>query len=134
MPYNIAKSIPEFSDGHYHLDEYKHRLGPGSLTLVAHYKEALVDLKAGYPRGEKGTFYSWMGGVLPNYRRKGIAQRLAEEQEQWAKDQGYSHIWFKTRNRNRAMIIFALNNRFAITDVQPQKKVQDYRILMKKRI
>ena len=130
--HNAAKSIPEFSDGRYHLDEYTNRLGAGSLILVAHYQGTLAGFKAGYPSGEMGSFYSWMGGVLPDYRRKGIAQRLAKEQEQWAKDKGHSHIWFKTRNSNRAMIIFALKNGFSITEVQPKQRMQDYRILMKK--
>ena len=130
--YSVAKNIPEFSDGHYGLDEYKKRLGSDSLILIAHYQGTPAGFKAGYPRGKAGSFYSWMGGVLPNFRRKGIAQKLAINQEAWAKDQGYTSIWFKTRNRNRTMIIFALNNGFDIIQVEPKDQVLDHRILMEK--
>jgi GNAT superfamily N-acetyltransferase len=59
-----------------------------------------------------GNFYFWPGGVLPEYRRLGIASTLAQEQEDWAKQQGYSPVFFKTRNRRKAMLIFALKNGF----------------------
>ena len=130
--YTVANRIPEFSHGHYHLDEYQKRLGDDSHILVGYYHGTPAGFKVGYPRGAKGSFYSWMGGVLPDYRRSGLARALAEKQETWAKDQGYSEIWFKTRNRNRAMIIFALNNGFSITEVQPRQDLMDHRILMKK--
>ena len=130
--YNVANRIPEFSQGHYSLKEYEKRLGIGSYILVGYCGGIPAGFKVGYPRGAEGSFYSWMGGVLPDYRRSGLAQKLADQQEHWAKAQGYTEIWFKTRNRNRAMIIFALNNGFSITEVQPKQHIMDHRILMKK--
>ena len=61
--------------------------------------------KVGYER--ENYFYSWMGAVLPAYRRLGIAQKLADQQEKWAKSAGYTTIRFKTRNHHKGMFIFA---------------------------
>jgi predicted GNAT superfamily acetyltransferase len=80
--------IPEFSEGQYGLTEFQQRLGPESLVLIAFDQMKPVGFKAGYTRGPSGSFYSWMGGVLPAFRRQGIARALARQQEKWAKDQG----------------------------------------------
>ncbi|MBK7940001.1 MAG: GNAT family N-acetyltransferase [Lewinellaceae bacterium] len=29
------------------------------------------------------TFYSWLGGVLPEYRRQGVATQLMQHQHDW---------------------------------------------------
>ena len=132
--FQLGLAVPEFSDQYYKLEEYHRRLGPGSLVLIAYFENQPVGFKAGYPRGGDHSFYSWMGGVIPEFRRKGVAQLLATEQEDWAKQQGYSQVWFKTRNQHKAMIMFGLNNGFYITDVQLRNQVSDHRIIMHKRL
>jgi len=132
--YQLSQAIPEFSNGLYGSEEYKKRLGSGSLVLIASYQQQPVGFKAGYPRGDSGRFYSWMGAVLPDFRRRGVARILAEAQESWAKDQGYQTIWFKSRNRNRAMIMFALSRDFLITGVQQKGHPKEYRVIMEKEL
>jgi len=78
--YKVAVNIPEFTRPHYGLPEYQKRLGTGSLVLVAYHKGEPVGFKAGYARGPQGHFYSWMGGILPLFRRQGLAVELAEKQ------------------------------------------------------
>ena len=130
--YRLTQDIPEFNNPVYEISEYQQRLGKDSLILIGYSEGSPIAFKAGYPRGQKGYFYSWLGGVLPEYRRQGIAKALAVEQEEWVKKKNFSHLWFKTRNRNRAMIHFAINNGFAITQVQPKGQVEDYRIILEK--
>lgn len=125
----LSRQIPEFQNPHA-AEEYEKRLaGRRHLILIAYEKDSPVGFKVGYER-TPDTFYSWMGGVLPTHRRLGIAQRLAETQETWAKEQGFSAIQFKTWNKHRAMLLFAIGRGFSILGVEPQEQLEDYRILL----
>ena len=126
--------IPEFKDA-YAVDEYSKRLSQNEhLILLAYADEGeAVGCKVGY-RLNESCFYSWMGGVLPDWRRHGVAERLAEEQEAWAKERGYQRIRFKTRNSCRAMLHFALNRGFHIIGVEPREQLPDYRIWLEKEL
>ncbi len=127
----LSKQIPSFYHP-YAAEEYERRLRTvPHLILVAYEAEKAVGFKVGYER-EKGSFYSWMGGVLPTHHRQGIARKLAEAQERWAKAQGYPFITFKTLNRHRAMLHFALNNGFNITAVDAREEIGEYRIWLRK--
>lgn len=69
----VHEQIPEFP-GKASLDFYterlKHRL---HLALVAEKSGELLGFKVGYESDTPDTFYSWMGGVRPEFRGKGIA-------------------------------------------------------------
>ena len=75
-----------------------------------------------------------MGGVRPEFRRNAIAMALAEEQERWAKAQGFTTVFFKTRNRFPGMIQFGIQRGFKIVDLHPKGGVDDYRIVMHKEL
>lgn len=123
--------IPEFKDS-YSISEYEKRLsGTAQLVLMAYVNGEAAGCKAGYALSP-GCFYSWMGAVLPQWRRHGIAEKLAEKQEQWARAQAYQTIRFKTRNSCRAMLQFALGRGFNIIGVEPKEAVHDYRIWLEK--
>lgn len=102
------------------------------LILIAEVDGVQVGFKVGYQRDSAHTFYSWMGGVLDSHRRKGIATKLADAQELWAKNQDYLKIYFKTRNKLSKMIHFGLNRGFMIVDLIKKGKIEDYRIVMEK--
>ena len=130
----VHERIPEFP-GKASLDFYterlKHRL---HLALVAEKGGELLGFKVGYQSDKPDTFYSWMGGVRPEFRGKGIATSLAEEQERWAKAQGFTSVFFKTRNRFPEMIQFGVKREFKIVDLHPKGGVEDYRIVMHKEL
>lgn len=131
----ITTRIPEFNSPHgYH--EYESRLrGRKCLLLGAFHQDQCIGFKVGYDRHSNGSFYSWMGGVLPPFRKHSVAKRLAAFQEAWAMRNGYDRIIFKTRNRHKAMLIFALSNGFHITDVQRDGyTIDEYRIILQKKL
>ncbi|GAB3521183.1 GNAT family N-acetyltransferase [Emticicia fontis] len=131
----ISRQIPEFSDGIYDEKVYESRLlNTKSLILVALNGSTLVGFKVGYQRDNDGSFYNWMGGVLPDYRKLQIAQKLADAQELWAAKEGFSAIVLKTRNRFRGMLIFAIKNGFCIKAVEQKEKIEDYRIILRKKL
>ena len=130
----FLSGIPEFKDA-YPLGEYQKRLEQNEhLILLAYTEDGVAcGCKVGY-RLSSSSFYSWMGGVMPQWRRHGVAELLAVAQESWAQEQGYERIRFKTRNSCRAMLHFALNRGFHIVGVEPRDQLPDYRIWLEKEL
>jgi ribosomal protein S18 acetylase RimI-like enzyme len=122
----VSKAIPSF-EAPPERAEYKKRLpGAPHLISVAYEAAKAIGFKVGYQRSV--YFYSWMGGVLPNFRRLGIAKASADYQEEWAKQNNYFSITFKTRNQHNAMLLFALKNEFVIIDFEEKESVATNRI------
>ena len=83
----LSQNIPEFHNPH-GLEEYQKRLKQAPYTALVAYVDGIpAGFKVGYER--EGYFYSWMGAILPKYRRLGLATKLAERQEAWAKAKDY---------------------------------------------
>lgn len=125
-----SQKIPEFRDPA-GVEEYRKRLAHvPHLILIAKVAGEVAGFKVGYQRED--YFYSWMGGVLPMYRRLGIAKQLADAQEDWARLRGYSSITFKTRNQHKNMLIFALKSGFDIIGFKEKESIATNRILLRK--
>ncbi|MEM8894452.1 MAG: GNAT family N-acetyltransferase [Bacteroidota bacterium] len=127
----VSRQIPEFENPagadiyHTRLDNVDH------LISIAESNKPCA-FKVGYDRDADGSFYSWMGGVLPEARRKGIAQRLADEMEIYCRSKGYSTLKMKTRNEHKAMIQCAIRNGFHITGFKAYPDPMKSRILLEK--
>ncbi len=128
----ISQQIPEFS-GPPLASKYHERLdGVAHLILVAYDGDLPIGFKVGYQR--EHDFYSWMGAILPDYRRKGVAKKLAQAQEKWVKGLGISTLTFKTRNQHKGMLLFALKNGFDIIGFKTKEKTEENRILLQKQL
>ena len=64
----VSLNIPEFDDP-YEMPEYLKRLHGTTHHILTSYDNDHnpIAFKIGYQRDTDGSFYSWMGGVLPNY-------------------------------------------------------------------
>lgn len=130
--YDFSLRIPEFKEP-VSVAEYERRFkGMPHLILMAYVDGAAAGFKVGYERD--GYFYSWLGGVLPAYRRQKVALALAEAQEKWAKKQAYDTVTFKTRNQHKNMLIFALKRGFNIIGFTAKEEVLTNRILLRKHL
>lgn len=129
--YPITHQIPEFINPYPIEAYYKRFKNTPNLCLAAYDGDKIIGFKIGYEKDDK-TFYSWMGAVLPKYRQKQVAKQLALYQEEWAKIAGYQKIKFKTRNKLRSMLLFAIKNNFNIIKVEPRDEIGEYRIVMEK--
>ncbi|MEL7533398.1 MAG: GNAT family N-acetyltransferase [Bacteroidota bacterium] len=130
----LSQQLPEFHQP-YPAQVYEQRLkAVPHLILLKRLREEDVAFKVGYQREKDGSFYSWMGGVLPQARRKGIALALALQQEAWAKAQGYKSIKFKTLNRHKQMLHFALGRGFDIIGVDAFPERGENRIWLQKEL
>lgn len=122
--YSVFVQIPEFGN-YYPIEEVKRRLANGHRVLVAQSGQQLVGFKLGYPKTSE-EFYSWLGGVLPAYRQGGIAQRLLEHQEAWARRAGFTRIAVKSMNKFPSMLRLLIKNGYQVTQVDrfgdPQKE------------
>ena len=112
---DLSSKIPEFNSP-YKIEEYKKRCTGKYLALIGEIDNQSVGFKIGYDRLNDGRFYSWMGGVLPKFRRMGVACSLANFQEKWADENGFRSIILKTRQKYDEMIEFSLNRGFIITE------------------
>ena len=130
---DLAHQIPEF-DNPYNIDEYKKRLLSDHLVITAHFENKIVGFKIGYDRFNDGSFYSWMGGVLPENRNQSIAEILADYQENWAKINGYASIRLKTRKKHEAMLSFSKKRGFVITKEIEKNPKKESRTWMEKQL
>ena len=128
---DLSSKIPEFNSP-YKIEEYKKRCAGKYLVLIAEIDNQSVGFKIGYDRFNNGSFYSWMGGVLPKFRRMGVAYSLANLQEKWATKNEFSSILLKTRQKHDGMIAFSLNRGFIITEETQITPAEETRIWMQK--
>ena len=128
----VSNRIPELKEP-YQQEEYEQRLSDvPHLLLIAEDEEGLIGFKVAYRRAH--FMYSWMGGVLPRGRRRGVAKALADQQEIWAQKQGYGLLRFKTRNYLTNMLLFALGNDFRICGYEAQSDPWQDRIWLEKEL
>ena len=107
------------------LEFFKNRFvnQPEIYSVLAYYKNMLVGLKIGYPI-DAVVFYSWIGGIKLNFRKKGIGSQLAILQENWAMQEGFKKLKTKSMNCFKSMMILNLKNGFDITKIYTNEKGQ----------
>lgn len=104
---------------------FKQRISEHSklYTILAFHDEKLIGFKIGYPYSET-TFYSWIGGVHQDYRKQGVASKLAELQEIFTKKEGNKKLRTKSMNTYKPMMILNLKNGFDILNIYTNTKGQ----------
>lgn len=104
---------------------------PEHLIQIAYFENIPVGFKIGYIISN-GLFYSWLGGVVPEYRSLGVAQALMSEQHEWCLKSGFFKIQTKTKNSFKDMLILNLKSGFSIIEVLPQDSGKESKILLEK--
>lgn len=107
------------------------------LVLVAIDESSLAKTKfvgfmIGYETNHQ-IFYSWLGGVRPEYRKLGLAYELMRQQHQWCETMGYQFIETKTQNNWKDTLLLNLGNGFEITGTELSSD-QYLKILMRKKL
>jgi ribosomal protein S18 acetylase RimI-like enzyme len=130
---SLSQKIPEFQSPAGTATYRKRLEGRAHLILIAE-SDRPCGFKVGYDREGDGSFYSWMGGVLPSYRRLGVARALADEMEIFCRNSNYSRLRMKTRNEHKAMMQFAIRNGFYLIGFKAYPNVLESRILLEKQL
>jgi GNAT superfamily N-acetyltransferase len=112
---DLARRIPDFTNP-YNLDDPGTPMPKLDHVLIAEEDGVPVGFRAGY-RHSPDTFAVWLAGVLPGYRRRGIAGVLYRTQKNWLVSRGYRFIRTHVRNANRVMIKILVDNGYHVVDV-----------------
>lgn len=64
------------------------------------------------------TYFSWLCGILADYRRQGIATQLMQAQAAWAQDHDYSILRFECQNQHRPMLHVAITEGFDLVGIR----------------
>ena len=87
------------------------------LMLVASVDKQPVGFSIGIEL-KPNTFFSWLSGVVPEYRRQGIATQLHEAEVAWTKDHGYQYIRMECNNTHRPILLMCIKMGFDIVGVR----------------
>lgn len=102
------------------------------LMLLASVDGEPAGFKVGY-RESRYVFYSAKGGVLPEYRRGGIARLLLCAMMDEVRPHGYARFAFDTfPNRHPGMTVLALAEGFRLTKADYNAAYRDYRLRFEK--
>lgn len=117
--YALYEKTPEFTQQAESIEDVQQRLGGDSaIILIAELNGEPIGFKLGYDRYCDGSFYSWLGAVLPAGRRQGVAAAMLAEQERLVTAVGFDRIYVKTRNRYVAMLTLLLKRGYDIVGVK----------------
>lgn len=83
------------------------------IAFVAIVDDVVAGFKLGYEK-EPSVFYSWLGGVHPNYQKRGIASKLMEAQHEEIRARGYQKVRTYSRNVKKEMLILNLKFGFDV--------------------
>lgn len=109
----LIAHVPELEQGH-PIPFYQQRVhGKNHLALVSEVRGQLAGFKLGY-EVNPSHFYSWVGGVIPEFRNLGLAQELLVAQESLVWSRGYQVISVKTAPRFAAMCSLLDKNGYVV--------------------
>ena len=87
------------------------------LQLVARVQDRPIGFFLGFEL-KPTVFFAWFYGVLPEFRRQGIASQLMEAVHSWAKQNDYESIRFECHNQHRPMLHLAIAMGYDIVGIR----------------
>ena len=102
---------------------------PGARSDLAFEGSTLVGFKCGYA-DRPDRFYSWVGGVHPSFRRRGIGEELMRRQHEGCRDWGYQAVRTMTTNEHRPMLLLNIRSGFDVIGTTTGRR--GFRIVLEK--
>jgi len=109
----------------------RERTAAGYLLLLARSGGEVAGFKLGYPLSGR-VFYSWIGGIRPEFRRQGVARQLLERQEEIVRERGYSMLRMKSMNRFPAMLRLLIAAGHQIIGVEDEGEPAKLKVVFEK--
>lgn len=104
------------------------------LILLAEIEAIPIGFKIGYGLSN-GIFYSAKGGVLPNWRKKGLAKQMLRVMEDIVVLEGYTELRYHTfPTRWPGMLSLGRSEGYDVLEAVWNPVYNDYQILMFKKI
>ena len=130
----VNETIVEFGEA-YKKDYFEGRYkGKNKLIIVAYVDGQAAGYIIGYDKYQDKSFYCWMAGVNPNFRKKGLLKALMEYEDKWAIKNGYNKIKIKTRNNRRDMLAYLVKYGFYFTKVEEYEDIVENRIYLEREL
>jgi len=104
------------------------------LIIMAYINNQPAGYVVGYDAFDDGSFYCWMTGVNPDFRRRGVLKALMNYEDKWAKENGYNKIRIKTLNIRREMLSFLVKHGYFFTDIEKHHDVEENKIFLEKKL
>jgi GNAT superfamily N-acetyltransferase len=102
-----------------------------ALLLVAHVERRPVGFLTALEL-KPDTHFGWLCGVLPDFRRQGIASQLLQAHEAWAAEQSYEILRFECYNRHRPMLQVAITHGYNIVGIRWDSQHHDNLVIFEK--
>jgi len=64
------------------------------------------------------TYFVWLCGVHPEFRRAGIATQLMQGEQAWAQDNDYQIVRFECQNQHRPMMHTAITEGYDLIGIR----------------
>ena len=87
------------------------------LQLIARLHERPVGFFLGFEL-KPTVYFAWFYGVVPEYRRQGIASQLMDAVHSWARQNDYESIRFECHNQHRPMLHLAIALQYDIVGIR----------------
>ena len=87
------------------------------LRMIARIKDQPVGFFMGFEL-KPTTFFAWFYGVLPDFRRQGIATQLMEAVHEWAREQEYESVRLECHNSARPMLHLAIALEYIVAGIR----------------
>jgi len=130
----VNASILEFDRSYGRITFEQRCQGRETLLVVGYINGEAAGYIVGYDRDQDGSFYCWMAGVNPLFRRRGVLTSLMAYEDIWAKKRGYIKLKIKTRNSRREMLSYLVKHDFNFTWVEQKENIEEYRIHLEKQL
>jgi GNAT superfamily N-acetyltransferase len=91
------------------LDSFRRRFQGryNELRLLARVNDRPVGFFLGFEL-KPTVFFGWFYGVIPEFRRQGIASQLMDAVHAWARQNEYESVRFECHNQHRPMLHLAI--------------------------
>ena len=87
------------------------------LRLIAQLNRRPVGFFLGFEL-KPTVYFTWFYGVLPEFRRQGIASQLMEAVHDWAKQNDYESVRMECHNQHRPMLHLAITSEYDIVGMR----------------
>jgi GNAT superfamily N-acetyltransferase len=101
------------------------------LRMIARIQDRPVGFFLGFEL-KPVTFFAWFYGVLPDFRRQGIASQLMDAVHEWAKDHEYESIRLECHNAARPMLHLAIEMNYTIAGIRWEAERADNLVIFEK--
>jgi GNAT superfamily N-acetyltransferase len=87
------------------------------LQLLARLRDRPVGFFLGFEL-KPTVYFAWFYGVLPEFRRQGIASQLIDAVHSWARQNDYESVRFECHNQHRPMLHLAIALEYDIVGIR----------------